>query len=241
MAAAAVAFVEPEPCAAVVRPGAVVGFETLQTLHHAQSIRQLAAKVLVCSRRQETGVNCPVHLVRLKIEAAIARAKLFDPLNDRAAGSFALQTGSRPDARKTTEMDEIQMLSIAKAPGVGANLFDRKLSLERNQSIDTKDCVVEISSAAAICEAAVSIELSKQKVAHQLGGISEDFRREASHLEHLQPQAHASFPPALFSASNSLHQPLISVSLKILPTTRRRRPFRFALSKSWRERIACSL
>ena len=45
----------------------------------------------------------------------------------------------------------------------------------------------------------------------------------------------------LFSASNSLHQPLISVSLKILPTTRRRRPFRFALSMSWRERIACSL
>ena len=218
-----------------------LGFQTLQTLHHAESVRQLTAKVLVSSKRQEACVNRPVHLVRLKIEAAIARAKLFDPLNDRAAGCFALQTGSRSDARKTTEMDEIQMLSVAEAQHVRPNFFHRQLSLKCNQPIDAKDCVIEIASAGAICEAPVSIELSKQKVAHQQGGISEDFRREPSHLEHLQPQAHASFPPVLFSASNSLHQPLISVSLKILPTTRRRRPFRFALSISWRERIACSL
>jgi hypothetical protein len=32
---------------------------------------------------------------------------------------------------------------------------------------------------------------------------------------------------ARFFCSNSLHQPLISVSLKILPMTRRRRPFKF--------------
>ena len=125
-------------------------------MHHAESIRQLAAKVLISSKRQETCVNRPVHLVRLKIEAAIARAKLFDPLNDRAAGFFVLQTGSSSDARKATEMDEIQMLSVAEAPRVRPNFFHRQLSLKCNQPIDAKDRVIEITSAGAIGEAPVS-------------------------------------------------------------------------------------
>jgi hypothetical protein len=123
--------------------------------------------------------------MRLKIEAAIARAKLFDPLDDRAAGSFVLQAGSSSDPRQATEMDEIQMLSVAEAPHVRPNLFHRQLSLKRDHPIDAKDRVIEITSAGTIGEASVRIELSKQKIAHERGGIFEDFRREPSHLEHL--------------------------------------------------------
>ena len=82
-------------------------------------------------------------------------------------------------------MDEIQMLSVAEAPHVRPNFFHRQLSLKRDQPIDAKDRVIEITSAGAIGEASVRIELSKQKIAHELGGIFEDFRREPSHLEHL--------------------------------------------------------
>ena len=46
---------------------------------------------------------------------------------------------------------------------------------------------------------------------------------------------------ARFLASNSLHQPLISVSLKIFPITRRSRPLRLAFSRSRRLRMASSL
>ena len=46
---------------------------------------------------------------------------------------------------------------------------------------------------------------------------------------------------AVFFCSNSLHHPLISVSLKILPITRRSRPLRFGFSKSARQRMASSL
>lgn len=46
---------------------------------------------------------------------------------------------------------------------------------------------------------------------------------------------------ARFLASCSWHQPLISTSLKILPSTRRRSPFRLGFSKWPRQRIASSL
>ena len=143
------------------------------------------AKVLTCPKRQETGVNRPVHLIRLKIEAAIARAKLLDPLDDCAAGFFVLQAASSSYARQGTEIHEIQMLSVSEAPHVRSNLFHRQLSLKCDQAIDAKDRVIEITSAVAVDEAPVPIELSKQKIARELGGISEDFRREPSHLEHL--------------------------------------------------------
>jgi hypothetical protein len=126
-----------------------------------------------------------VRLIWLKTEAAIARAKLFDSLNDRTARFFVLQTGSSPDTRQATEMDEIQMLSVAEAAHVRPNFFHRRLSLKRDQPIDAEGRVIEITSARAISEAPVPIELSKQKIAHELGGISEDFRREPSHLDHL--------------------------------------------------------
>jgi hypothetical protein len=126
-----------------------------------------------------------VHLIWLKIEAAIARAELFDPLHDCATGFLVLQAGSNSDTGKATEMDEIQMLSVAEAPHVGPNFFHRQLSLKRNQSIDAKDSVVEITSAGAIGKAPIPIELSKQKIVHERGGIPEDFRREPSHLDHL--------------------------------------------------------
>ncbi len=133
-----------------------------------------------------------MHLIRQRIEASIARAKLFDPLDDRSAVLFVLQSGRSPDARKATEMDEIQMLSVAEAQRVRPNSLHRQLGLKCHQPIDAKDRVIEIASAGAIGEASVSIELSKQKIAHELGGIFEDSRREPSHLEHLQPQAHSS-------------------------------------------------
>jgi hypothetical protein len=110
---------------------------------------------------------------------------LFDPLEDRSAVIFVLQSGRSPDARKATEVDEIQMLSVAEAPQVRPNFFHRQLSLKRDQPIDAKDRVIKITSARAIGEASVRTELSKQKIAHELGGIFEDFRREPSHLEHL--------------------------------------------------------
>ena len=83
-------------------------------------------------------------------------------------------------------MDEIQMLSVAEAPHVRPNFFHWQLGLKRDQSIYAKDCVIEITSAAAVGEAAVLIELSQQKIAHELGGIFEHFRCETSHLEHLE-------------------------------------------------------
>ena len=126
-----------------------------------------------------------MHLIRQRIEASIARAKLFDPPDDRSAVIFVLQAGSSSDARQATEMDEIQMLSVAEAPRVRANFFHRQLSLKCDQPIDAKDRVIEIASSGAISEAAVLIELLEQKIAHELGGIFEDFRREPSHLEHL--------------------------------------------------------
>ena len=46
---------------------------------------------------------------------------------------------------------------------------------------------------------------------------------------------------ASFRCSCSLHQPLISTSLKILPSTRRRSPLRLGFSTSRRQRIASSL
>src|SRR4029077_3263884 len=109
--------------------------------------------------------------MRLKIEAPIARAKLFDPLDDRAAGFFVLQAGSSSDPRKATKVDEIQMLSVAEAPHVRPNFFHGQLSLKRDQPIDAKDRVIEIDSSGAISEAAVLIELLEQKIAHELGGI----------------------------------------------------------------------
>ena len=81
-------------------------------------------------------------------------------------------------------MHEIQVLSVAEAPRIRPNFLHRQLSLEGNQPIDAKDRVIEITSAGSISEAPVLVELSKQKIAHELGRIFEDFRREPSHLEH---------------------------------------------------------
>jgi hypothetical protein len=64
-------------------------------------------------------------LIWLKIEAAIARAKLFDPLEDRATRFFVLQAGGSPGARQATELDEIQMLPVAEAPHVRSNFLHR--------------------------------------------------------------------------------------------------------------------
>ena len=102
----------------VVSPCAVLGFETLQALHHTQSIGHLAAEVLIRSKRQEGGVNRSVQLIWLKVEAAIARAKLFDSLDNCATRFFVLDAGSSSDAREATEMHEIQVLSVAEASRV---------------------------------------------------------------------------------------------------------------------------
>jgi hypothetical protein len=81
-------------------------------------------------------------------------------------------------------MHEIQVLSLAEGPRVRANFLHRQLSLEGNQPVDAKDRVVEITSAGSISEAPVVADLSKQEIAHELGGISKDSRRKPSHLEH---------------------------------------------------------
>jgi hypothetical protein len=118
------------------------------------------------------------------MEAAIARAKLFDPLKDRTTRFFVLQVGSSSDARQATEMHEIQVLSVAEGPRIGPNFLHRQLSLEGNQSIEAKDRVIKITSAGSISEAPILRELSPQKIAHEPRRIFEDFRREPSHLEH---------------------------------------------------------
>jgi hypothetical protein len=153
-------------------------------LHHAESIRQLAAKVLISSKGEKTCVNRPVRLVRLRIVPAIAGAKLFNPLDDRPAAIFVLQAGRSSDARKATEMYEIQMLSVAEAPHVRP-IFSGRIGLKRSQRINAKNRVIEIASTGAIGEAPVRVELSKQKVVDEAGRISVDFGCEPSHLEHL--------------------------------------------------------
>lgn len=72
-------------------------------------------------------------------------------------------------------------------------------------------------------------------------GVTDRANSAQNNWKKIAAYVEASATPARFFCSNSLHQPLISVSLKILPMTRRRRPLRFAFSTSRRERMASSL
>src|SRR6266568_1315887 len=66
------------------------------------------------------------------------------------------------------------------------------VDLERIQSLQPKDGVIEIALAAAIIEAAVGVLLPEQKAADQSGRFAEKLGGQPRHLEHLQPQAHVS-------------------------------------------------
>src|SRR6266568_8890613 len=66
----------------------------------------------------------------------------------------------------------------------------RSVDLERIQSLQPKDGVIEIAFAAAIIEAAVGVLLVEQKAADQSGRVAEKLGGQPRHLEHLQPQAH---------------------------------------------------
>src|SRR6266487_4597488 len=76
-----------------------------------------------------------------------------------------------------------------------------------------------------------------KSVERERRGLDPYLSKEANQV----PAGTASARLAAFFCSNSLHQPLISVSLKILPMTRRRRPFRFGFSTSRNDRMASSL
>jgi len=62
--------------------------------------------------------------------------------------------------------------------------------LQGQQSFDAKDGVVEVTSATAIAEATVGILLTSVEVLDERGGISQEFRRQPRHLQHLQSDAH---------------------------------------------------
>src|SRR5688572_13301674 len=153
-------------------------------------------------------------------------------------------------------MNEIERFARPERFKPGASAFGGNGNVERLRAGDREDGVIEIGFAGAVARGAMFIELARKEVAHQIGGISEKAWSEARNLQQLQTQTHpasatwtgaagtgaTSILTCCFcSCSCSLHQPLISTSLKILPSVRRRSPFRLAFSNETSERIASSL
>src|SRR5437867_50596 len=115
------------------------------------------------------------------------------------------------------------------------------LDLESNQAIQSKYRIIKIASPSTVFEPAIGADLIHDEIAGKLRRFRKDFLREPSDLKHFQTKAQPVPDCALFFCSNSLHQPFISVSLKIRPMTRRNRPFRLGFSKLRKDRIASSL
>ena len=127
-----------------------------------------------------------------------------------AGGTPRGQVG--PAAGQAAQMDEVERRAVAEAGEIGARAVGVDRRAQRRQALEAEDGVVEVAVAGAVAEAAVRVVAgSRRKRADEIGRLT----------------AAASAPaarPAAFRASNSLHQPFSSMSLKILPTMRRSRP-----------------
>src|SRR6058998_1615774 len=147
----------------LVRPCAVRCFEEFQTLDHTQNIRDVHTKVLIGAHRQKRGIRRAGSGIGHYTVPTVRRAVFFQMLkNFRCAGWFFFQRG--PTSRETAKVNEIQIFACTEALQVSASPERVERTLERNQSLQTEDCIIQIAAFRTVLESTVRILLSKKEL-----------------------------------------------------------------------------
>ena len=137
-------------------------------------------EILEAADPQETAVHrsfCrPGNFVEAAVLAPVSRQVAAQLRGDLRVAARRRQRG--PAARKTRQMHQIQGLAVAEALKVGAKQIERRLLLQRDQSLDGKDRVVQVTLTRSIAGAAVLVELLPQVGGDRLTSLLEQPRRE---------------------------------------------------------------
>ena len=113
-------------------------------------------------------------------------------------------------------MDEVEIIARKGRAQMRGNRRTIELHLQSLQAAEHEDGVVEIGCAIAVAAGAVTTQLCGDKGPDEIGGISQERRRQPRDLQHFETNTHVNLTPVDRMSSRALGTPSIRI-----PTPRR--------------------
>ena len=143
------------------------------------------SQILVSPEGQEAGVYGAVKGASGRVVATVGGTVSFHPLENRRPRRFPRFTRKvRPAPGQTSQVDEIEIASVAERSQVIEGTARRDVLAERREAFEAEYRVIEIAVSAAISKTAVFVDLALQEAEGQARGVTELFPRQSRDLQH---------------------------------------------------------
>jgi len=115
--------------------------------------------------------------------SAIQTSMLFQVCEDLANGHGGeIARDHSPTAGKTAQMNKVKSFAVGEFYKEGSNGIAGQRFLQRDETLESKDGVIEVAVAAAVLETAIGVEAAFQEGGDEIAGLTQLLWRQSRHL-----------------------------------------------------------